>query len=110
MQFQAAAATLDPASRDFYQSAVRYLQEGSIPFLVGGAYSFARFTGLERHTKDFDVFVAKDDCESALTAFEKAGYATERVFPHWLAKAFRSKSDDFVDAGPPYSSRSKSHA
>ena len=28
-----------------------------MPFLVGGAYAFARYTGIERHTKDFDVFV-----------------------------------------------------
>src|SRR3954469_2676921 len=74
MQFQAAAATLDPVSRDFYQSAVRYLQQGSIPFLVGGAYSFARYTGLERHTKDFDIFVRPVDCKRVLRALAGAGY------------------------------------
>jgi hypothetical protein len=44
MQLQAAATMLDPVSRDFYQSAIQYLQKAAIPFLVGGAYSFARHT------------------------------------------------------------------
>jgi hypothetical protein len=83
-----AATTLDPVSRDFYQSAIRYLQKASIPFLVGGAYSFARHTGLERHTKDFDIFVRPADCERALDALAAAGYGVELTFPHWLGKAY----------------------
>ena len=39
------------------------------PFLVGGAYAFARYTGIERHTKDFDVFVRPRDFDRALDAF-----------------------------------------
>jgi hypothetical protein len=95
MQLQAAAATLDPVSRDFYQSAVRYLQEGSIPFLVGGAYSFARYTGLERHTKDFDIFVRPADCQRVLRTLSGAGYGVELTFPHWLGKAY--SGDNCID-------------
>lgn len=57
------ASTMDPVSRDFYQSAIRYLRKASVPFLVGGAYSYGRHTGLERHTKDFDLFVRPRDCD-----------------------------------------------
>jgi hypothetical protein len=66
-----------------------------VPFLVGGAYAFARYTGIERHTKDFDVFVRPDDAQRALDVLADAGYHTEMTFPHWLGKAF--SGEDFVD-------------
>lgn len=82
----AAATTLDPVSRDFYQSAIRYLHQAGIPFLVGGAYSYWRHTGLERHTKDFDIFVRPGDCERALQTLAEAGYTVELTYSHWLGK------------------------
>jgi hypothetical protein len=88
---------LDPQTLAFYHEAMDVLADAGIPYLVGGAYSLAHYASIVRHTKDFDVFVKKSDLERALEAFDRAGYATERVFPHWLAKAFRDKSDDFVD-------------
>jgi hypothetical protein len=87
-----AAAMLDPVSRDFYQSAIRYLHEAGIPFLVGGAYSFWRHTGLERHTKDFDIFVRPDDCERVLKTLAAAGYSVELTFSHWLGKAYSGEN------------------
>src|SRR4051812_33998143 len=89
------ATTLDPVSRDFYQSAIRYLEQAGVPFLVGGAYSYARHTWLERHTKDFDIFVQPRDCRTALMTLEAAGYSTELKFPHWLGKAF--SGDNCID-------------
>ena len=83
-----ATTLLNPVSRDFYQSALRYLRKGNVPFLVGGAYSYARHTGLERHTKDFDLFVRPSDCDRALETLSAAGYSIERPFPHWLAKTY----------------------
>ena len=88
-------AILDPDSRAFYQSAMRALQKDRVPFLVGGAYSFARYTGIERHTKDFDIFVLQEDCPRVLRSLAAAGYRTELTFPHWLGKAF--SGDSFVD-------------
>jgi hypothetical protein len=46
------------------------------------------YTGIERHTRDFDVFVREADCPRALDALAAAGYATELTFPHWLGKAY----------------------
>lgn len=86
---------LDPESRAFYQSAMRALQQDDVPFLVGGAYSFSRYTGIERHTKDFDVFLREEDAPRALESLARAGYCTELTFPHWLGKAF--SGDSFVD-------------
>src|SRR5436309_69987 len=95
MQLSPVVIGLDPVSRDFYQSAIGYLQKAGIPFLVGGAYSFARYTGLERHTKDFDIFVRPADCQRVLKALCGAGYGVEMTFPHWLGKAF--SGDNCID-------------
>lgn len=86
---------LDPESREFYRSAMRTLQQDQVPFLVGGAYSFSRYTSIERHTKDFDIFIRQEDAQSALDSLSRAGYLTEMTFPHWLGKAFCGES--FVD-------------
>ncbi len=86
---------LDYRTRAFYRRAMLTMQQGGLPFLVGGAYAFARFTGIERHTKDFDVFIRREDWSRAEDLFRKAGYKTELTFPHWIGKVF--KGDDFVD-------------
>lgn len=86
---------LDPQTRSFYRAALRELVESEIPFLVGGAYAFARYTGIERHTKDFDVFVRPADCPRVLDLFARAGYRTELTFTHWLGKVYAA--DAFID-------------
>ncbi|HEX6158831.1 MAG TPA: hypothetical protein VF111_01615 [Thermoanaerobaculia bacterium] len=86
---------LGEASIRFYRHALAILKDAEIPHLVGGAYAYARYTGIERHTKDFDVFIRQEDFGRAAWAFQKAGYKTELTFPHWLGKAFHG--DDFVD-------------
>jgi hypothetical protein len=86
---------LAESSIRFYRHALAILTGAEIPHLVGGAYAYARYTGIERHTKDFDVFIRREDFDRAAWAFKKAGYKTELTFPHWLGKAFRN--DDFVD-------------
>lgn len=85
---EAPDSTLDPTALEFYRRAMAVLQEAGMPFLVGGAYAFARYTGIVRHTKDFDIFVRPRDFGRALTALEGAGYPVERNFPHWLGKAW----------------------
>lgn len=90
-----AEVLLDPDSRDFYVRAMTVLQDANIPFLVGGAYALARYTGIERHTKDFDLFLKKVDYRRAAEALEGAGYKTDLTYPHWIGKAFHG--EDFVD-------------
>jgi hypothetical protein len=87
---------LSPESIRFYREALAILSEADVPHLVGGAYAYARYTGIERHTKDFDVFIRKEDFERAAQAFEAAGYRSELTFPHWLGKAY-GNGEDFVD-------------
>ena len=87
--------SLAPETADFYREALAALDEAGVPVLVGGAYAYARYTGIVRHTKDFDVFVQPRDFDRALDAFARKGWKTERTFAHWLGKGF--KGDDFVD-------------
>jgi hypothetical protein len=88
---------LDHRTREFYLDAMRLLDDAAVETLVGGAYALAHHAGIIRHTKDFDVFVRRRDLDAAREAFESAGFRTELVFPHWLAKAFLPRSDAFVD-------------
>jgi len=88
-------AALQPETIAFYQAAMKAFSDGGVPFLVGGAYAFAKYTGITRHTKDFDVFVRKTDSQRALDVLSAAGYRSEMTFPHWLGKAW--KGEDFVD-------------
>ena len=86
---------LAPETIEFYREAMDALDEAGVPFLVGGAYAYARYTGIERHTKDFDVFVRPEDFDRALDAFDRKGWQTERSFSHWLGKGVQG--EDFVD-------------
>jgi hypothetical protein len=81
-------AAIDPATLAFYRRTLALLNESAVPFLVGGAYALARYTGIERHTKDIDVFLQERDCERALQVLAADGCRTEVTFPHWLAKAY----------------------
>ncbi|MFO0892276.1 MAG: nucleotidyltransferase [Isosphaeraceae bacterium] len=78
---------LSPETREFYIRTLAVLNEAGIPFLVGGAYALAVHTGIERHTKDLDIFIRRSDRDPILEALAAAGYRTELSFPHWLAKA-----------------------
>ena len=91
----ATAPVLDEQTRNFYRDGLNRLDDAKIPYLVGGAYAFAQFTGIERHTKDFDIFIRREDFDRIVSVLDKAGYSTELSFPHWLGKAF--KGEDFID-------------
>jgi hypothetical protein len=90
-----AETTLDPVSREFYRHVMGELEAQRVPFLVGGAYAFERYTGIGRHTKDFDLFLHPRDVERTLALLTVAGCETELSFPHWLAKA--RSGEDVVD-------------
>lgn len=86
---------LDPQARAFYVRALETLLAAKVPFLVGGAYAFARYTGIERHTKDFDIFVRPGDARHTLEVLTTIGCQSDMTFPHWLGKSFYG--EDFID-------------
>jgi hypothetical protein len=89
------APSVTSCATDFYVDAVTRLNDARVPFLVGGAFAFERYTHIARDTKDLDIFMRQQDVPHALARFADAGYQTELTFPHWLGKV--CSSPHFID-------------
>src|SRR5215207_3868793 len=90
------AAYLSEETREFYRRGAQALMDAKVQFVVGGAYALGSYTGIERHTKDFDLFVKHQDLERGLAALASIGCRTEVTFRHWLGKGY-SENGDFID-------------
>lgn len=86
---------VETPSRLFYRDAMEVLNRGKVPFLVGGAFAFIHQAGIDKSTKDLDIFARPTDVQRLLEACASAGYETELVYSHWLAK-IRSP-EGFID-------------
>lgn len=85
----------DADAEAFYREALACLNRSGVPFLLGGAYALAHYTGVIRRTKDLDVFIRPADCGRVLRAFDEEDFVTEVTDADWLAKAYRAPH--FVD-------------
>lgn len=82
-----ALTAIDPdAEIVFYRNVLGCLETAGVDVLVGGAYALAVHTGVERDTKDLDLFLRHGDYARAARILAAAGYDTELTFPHWLGK------------------------
>ena len=88
-------SAVETPSRAFYREAMEVLNRAGVPFLVGGAFAFLHQAGIDKSTKDLDIFVRPCDVHRLLEACAAAGYDAQLVFSHWLAK-IRSR-DAFID-------------
>jgi hypothetical protein len=79
----------------FYRRALQALVDAGVPFLVGGAFAHACFTGIRRSTKDLDLFIRREHYESVASLMQAKGWHAELAYPHWLAKVY--DGDDFID-------------
>lgn len=86
---------VDPETAAFYRRALRVLVDAQIPFLVGGAFAHACFTGIRRSTKDLDLFIRREDYERIATLMRAEGWQAEMTYPHWLAKVYCG--EEFID-------------
>ncbi|HEY0826215.1 MAG TPA: nucleotidyltransferase [Ramlibacter sp.] len=84
-----------PVTAAFYRRALRVLVDAEIPFLVGGAFAHACFTGIRRSTKDLDLFIRRQDFGRASALMRAEGWRTELTYPHWLAKVY--DGEEFID-------------
>jgi hypothetical protein len=75
------------AAHDFYRSVMESLHDAGLPYLVGGGFALSHYTAVQRDTKDFDIFVRREEYEPIMKVLERAGFDTELTFPHWLGKA-----------------------
>src|SRR4051812_41167440 len=57
-----------------YARAIRHLRAAKIPFLVGGGFAFAAYTGRWRDTKDIDFYIDPKDRERTIRALSAAGF------------------------------------
>ena len=76
-----------PDPYDPYRRALQGLNAVEAPYLVGGTWAFAQYTGIARPTKDLDLFVTRQGRDRVLAALRALGWETHVAFPHWLAKA-----------------------
>jgi predicted nucleotidyltransferase len=84
-----------PETAAFYRRVLQALSDAGIPFLVGGAFAHACYTGIRRSTKDLDLFIKRNDYERIEAVMHAAGWRTEMTYPHWLAKVYAG--EDFID-------------
>src|SRR5439155_16663067 len=69
-------------SDPFHRRSMIALQDANIPFLIGGAYVVEVYGGISRRSKDFDLYVRPNHIDRAMDALARAGYNTEKTFPH----------------------------
>jgi hypothetical protein len=70
----------------FYRQVLQTLNTASLPYLIGGAYAFNRYTKVHRATKDLDIFIRRNDFDAIRALLRRAGYQCELTYPHWLGK------------------------
>lgn len=78
-------ATPDPADT-LYRPLMAALAAAGVPYLVGGTHGFTHFTGIQRPTKDLDLFVREADWPRLAAVAAAAGWRTELAHAHWLGK------------------------
>lgn len=84
-----------PDTAAFYRRALQLLVDAQVPFLVGGAFAHACFTGIRRSTKDLDLFIRRADYDRVAALAHAEGWRAEVTYPHWLAKVYAGS--DFID-------------
>src|SRR5215208_8021209 len=84
-----------PAAEAFYSEVLQLMAKSDIPFLLSGTYALASYTGIDRPTKDVDVFAKAGDALKMLSYFKEQGFDVEMVDERWLGRITRG--DLFVD-------------
>lgn len=84
-----------PAAEAFYSEVLQLMAKSRIPFLVSGTYALASYTGIDRPTKDVDVFTKAGDALKILSYFRDHGFKVETVDERWLNRITRDEL--FVD-------------
>jgi hypothetical protein len=84
-----------PEAEAFYSEVLQLMAKSEIPFLVSGTYALASYTGVDRPTKDVDVFAKAGDALRLLSYFRDQGFSVETVDERWLNRITRGEL--FVD-------------
>ena len=84
-----------PAAEAFYSEVLQQMAKSGIPFLLSGTYALSSYTGIDRPTKDVDVFAKAGDALKMLSYFKELGFDIEMVDERWLGRITRGSL--FVD-------------
>lgn len=84
-----------PAAEAFYSEVLQLMAKSEIPFLVSGTYALASYTGIDRPTKDVDVFAKAGDALKLLAYFREHGLDVGIIDERWLGRITRGEL--FVD-------------
>lgn len=84
-----------PEADRFYAESLRLLTGSGYPFLVAGTFAVNCYTGINRATKDLDIFCKAGDFPRILLHFRQRGFETEIEDERWIAKVRRG--DCFFD-------------
>lgn len=60
--------------RQMYVMALRALSESGIDYMLGGAFAIYYYTNWWRNTHDIDVYMVKDDVQTAARVLDTAGF------------------------------------
>ena len=85
----------EPEAEAFYREVLRLMVDSEIPFLVSGTYALATYPGIDRPTKDVDVFAKAGDSLKILHFMKEHGFDVEIVDERWLSRITRGEL--FVD-------------
>jgi hypothetical protein len=80
-----------------YRHAIETLRKAGIPFMLGGGFALAVYTGRWRNTKDIDLYIAPSDREAAIKAITRAGFTDYfQTLPYDRNWIFRTTRDRMI--------------
>jgi hypothetical protein len=98
LRFKWAEAITDEAWLN-YREAIKAMRSSGVPFLLGGGFALATYTGRWRDTKDIDFYIHPGDRDRVVQELTKHGfenYYSRRAYdPKWIYRSVRS--DYIVD-------------
>lgn len=78
-------------AEQFYRVFLKTLLEFDIPFAIGGTYAVKFYTGIDRPTKDIDIFCKPGDYPRILKKFQDKGFKVSIKDDRWLAKVYQGR-------------------
>ncbi len=91
------AGRIAPTQWEIYRSAIEVVRGAGIPFMLGGGFALATFTGRWRDTKDIDFYIHPADRDRTVAALSAAGF--EDYFsrlPYDRKWIYRSTKQDVI--------------
>ena len=75
-------------AKHFYTQVLNILNEHGLNYMLGGGFAMYHYTGIDRDTKDLDIFCKAAEYPKILKLMADKGFQTELTDVRWLAKIF----------------------